>query len=199
MKNSAMRFGVCAGAGVGLLVAVVAAGQRAVEPQEARKGGVPAVFAGSGSNVAQGFTELVTTSKNGDAVWVYSLQTGHWHKQTIPDGQGRISPTIGTGVVAFRTRTMIFACSSQTGAWDSIEVGELPGQPTVGRSMATLRAGNKIYAFSSETGAWDSVELAEGEVGNLTLGSVAMFETGSKVYAFSPKTGHWAMVDRDKP
>jgi hypothetical protein len=198
MKSSSMRFAVCVAPAVGLLVAAVAAGQRAAEPQ-VQNGAVPAVGAARNSAVTQGFSEMVTVSKEGDAVWLYSLQTGRWHKQAIPADQGPISPIVGFGVVAFRTRTMLFACSSQTGAWDSVEIGDLPGKPTVGRNLAACRAGNKLYGFSSETGGWDSADLGEGVVGHPTVGTFAVLETGSKVYAFSVKTGNWAGVDRDKP
>jgi hypothetical protein len=191
MKISSSCLAVCT-ASIGLLVAAVAAGQRAVELTQVPSGGGPAV-----SKVTQGFSELVTVSKGGDAVWLYSLQTGRWHKQVIPANQGPVSPVVGFGVVAFRTRTMAFACSSQTGAWDSVELGDVPGLPIVGKNMAVIRAGNKLYGFSSETGGWDSVELGDKEVGHPNVGIVAVLETGSKVYAFSPKTGNWAVVDRE--
>ena len=196
MKRSSMRIAVCAAAASGLLVV---AGQRAAVLSQVPNGGVPAVGAVPASETTQGFSEIVTVSKGRDAVWLYSMQTGRWHKQAIPADQGPVSPTVGIGVVAFRTRTMVYACSSQTGAWDSVELGDVRGQPIVGRNLAVFRAGNKLYGFSSETGAWDSVELGEGEVGHPTLGTFAVLETGSKVYAFSPKTGNWAVVDRDKP
>ena len=182
---------------MGLLFVAIAAGQREQAPVPI--GGLAAGGAQPASAVIQGFTELVTVSKRRDAVWLYSLQTGHWHKQVIPEGQGPVIPTVGMGVAAFRTRTMVFACSSLTGAWDSVDLGDAPGVPIVGKNMAALRAGDMLYAFSSETGAWDSVALEEGTAGNLSLGAVALFEAGSKIYAFSPKTGHWAVVDRDDP
>jgi hypothetical protein len=181
--------------GMGLIVGMVAMAQRAdVKPQPGlfgQGGGAPA------GNVVQGFTELVTVSKAGDAVWLYSPQTGHWHKQAIPANQGQVRPVVGMGIVAFRTRSIVYACSSLTGAWDSVEIGDLPGQPVVGRNMAAFRAGNKLYGFSAETGAWDAIELAEGDAGHPTVGFVAVLETGSRVYAYSPKTGHWAVVDRE--
>lgn len=199
MKSSSTRFALCAAPAIGLLLAAVASGQRATGLPQGPNGILLAVGAASASAVTQGFTEMVTVSKGGDAVWLYSLQTGRWHKQAIPADQGPVSPTIGMGVVDFRTRTMVYACSSQTGAWDSVEVGDAPGKPTVGRNLAAIRAGNKLYGFSSETGGWDSVELGEGETGHPTIGTFAFLETGSKIYAFSAKTGNWAVVDRDKP
>jgi len=194
MQRSSIRIAVAAV--VALLV--VAARHVTVLSQDPTVG-VPAAGAARSSGVTQGFSEMVTVSKGGDAVWLYSLQTGRWHKQAIPADEGPVKPVVGFGVVAFRTRTMVYAGSSQTGAWDSVELGDVPGQPIVGRNLAAFRARNKLYGFSSETGAWDSVELGEGEVGHPTLGTFAWFETGSKVYAFSTKTGNWAVVDRDKP
>lgn len=199
MKSSAICFALCTAPAVGLLFGAVAAGQRAPEQPQVPIAGVAPARARPASAVTQGFTEMVTVSKNGDVVWLYSVQTGHWHKQTIPAEQGPIKPVVGMGVVAFRTRTMVFACSSLTGAWDSVEVGDIPAQPTVGTNVAAFRAKNKLYGFSSETGAWDSVELGEGIAGHPTVGTFVIFETGSKVYAFSPKSGHWAVVDRDTP
>ncbi len=181
-----------------LCVAAAAVGQRAVEPPlgpALRKGG----RAGSESPVTQGFSELVTVSKNGDAVWLYSFATGVWHKQAIPENEGPVSPIIGRGVVVFRTRTRAYGCSSETGVWDSVELGEERGQPTVGINVAAFRAGNKLYAFSSKTGKWDSAELAEGETRHPTVGTIALLEAGTKIYAFSPNAGKWAVVDLDNP
>jgi hypothetical protein len=194
MKRSSIRIAVAA-----VVALFVVVSQRATVLSQVRNSGAPRVGAVPAAAVTQGFSEIVTVSKAGDAVWLYSVQTGKWHKQAIPAEQGPARPTTGIGVVAFRTRTMVYACSSQTGAWDSVELGEEPGQPTVGRNIAVFRAGNKLYGFSAEIGVWDSVEMGDGEAGQPTLGAFAYLETGSKVYAFSPKTGKWAVVDRDKP
>jgi hypothetical protein len=201
MQRASMRLAAAA-----VVVLGIVAAQRATVLSQVPPGGAPfggkisngvgGAGAAPASSVVQGFTEIVTISKAGDTVWLYSLHTGKWHKQTIPADQGRPKPTVGFGLVAFRTRTMVFACSSQTGAWDSVDVGDLPAQPTVGKNMATFRAGNKLYGFSAETGAWDAIEVGEGEAGHPTLGAFAILETGSKVYAFSPRTGTWAVVDR---
>ena len=200
MKRISMLSALCAVVGTGLIVGAVAVGQRpGVNPQAA------ALVAQNGraafSNLTQGFSEIVTVSKAGDAVWLWSVQTGHWHKQAIPADQGQPHPIVGIGVVAFRTRSMVYACSSQTGAWDSVELAEGDaGHPTVGKNTVAFRAANKLYGFSSETGFWDSVELAEGDAGHPTVGGIgAWLEAGSKIYAFSPKTGNWAVVDREKP
>jgi hypothetical protein len=180
---------------------IVAAGQQpGVEP---RAGAVapPDGAAVARSNISQGFSEIVTVSKAGDVVAVYSIHTGRWHKQKIAAEQGRPSPVIGNGVVAFRTRSMVFACSSETGAWDSVELADgVRGAPIVGTKMAVFRGGNALHGFSAVTGAWDSIEIdAEAADYPTVSGGCAYLETASKVYAFSPKTGNWAMFDREKP
>jgi hypothetical protein len=199
MKRSSMPIALFAVPAIGLLVAAMAFGQRPNETSQVPIGGLPGGPARE-SALVQGFSEMVTVSKNGETVWLFSFQTGCWHKQAIPKGQGPIKPTVGRGVVAFRTRTMMFACSSQTGSWDSVEIGDVLAQPTVGTSVAAFRAKNTVYAFSSETGTWDSMELDEGVAGHPTVGfSFAVLDSESKTYAFSGKRGKWAMVDRDKP
>ena len=199
MKRFSIRIAAFAVSAIGLLVAAVAFAQRADEALPFN----PGVFPGGpvrNSGLIQGFSEMVTVSKNGEAVWLFSFQTGSWHKQSIPKDQGPIRPTLGRGVVAFRTRTMMFACSSQTGTWDSVEIGENRAQPTVGFNVIAFRSGNTIYAFSSESGAWDTIELSEGTAGHpIVGGNYALLESDSKIYAFSGKQGKWAMVDRDKP
>ena len=95
---------------------------------------------------------------------------------------------------------MMFACSGLTGAWDSVELGDLKAYPTVGFNVTAFRAGNKIYAFSADSGKWDSAELEPDDVGNPSVGlNTSFFETKSRIYAYSGKYGKWDMVDRDKP
>ena len=200
MTRPLMHFVACSTVAISLIVAAIAFGPRGVASAQTPIEGESIVGLAPRSGVIQGQGEMVTVSKNGEAVWVFSFETGRWHKQAIPEGQGRISPTVGRGVVAFRTRTMMFACSGLTGAWDSVELGDLKAYPTVGFNVTAFRAGNKIYAFSADSGKWDSAELEPDDVGNPSVGlNTSFFETKSRIYAYSGKYGKWDMVDRDKP
>ena len=199
MNGYSTRSTAFAWSAIGLLVIAMAWGQCIAQPQQTPDVEVPAAGIAQKSAVVQGFSEMLTTSKSGDAVWLFSMETGRGHKQTIPADQGRFAPTVGRGVVAFRTKTMMFACSSQNGSWDSVEIGKVPAQPTVGFNVVAFRAANTIYAFSSESGSWDSVELGDDVKGHPTVGANwALLETGSKIYAYSGKRGKWSVVDRDE-
>jgi hypothetical protein len=198
MKRISLLLAACIVAGIGL---IVAAEQKPAQEQRANPAALLNGPAIAKSNIAQGFSEIVTVSQAGDVVAVYSIHTGRWHKQRIAADQGEPHPSIGVGVVAFRTRSMIYACSSETGAWDSVELPDgVLAIPTVGKEMAVCRGGKTLYGFSAVTGAWDSIELDAGVAEHPTMsGGCAYLESGSKVYAFSSKTGNWSMFDRAKP
>jgi hypothetical protein len=156
MKRISPRFAAFVVAGVGLVVTAIASAQRPSEkpPEGGLFGGMP--------GVTQGVTEMVAVSEAKDVVVAYSAYTGRWHKQPIPAGIDKVSYTVGTGIVAFRTKNTLYGFSSEKGSWDSIEVGEnVAGSPTVGFNMAHLKTESKIYVFSRMAGNWSMIDLSK--------------------------------------
>ena len=86
---------------------------------------------------------------------------GPWITQDLREPvEGRASPIVGPGTVAYGLGRYVYAFSPGAGRWGVLELPEgIPARPIVGPGTVTVEWAGHIDTFNAKTGAWTDIDI----------------------------------------
>jgi hypothetical protein len=86
----------------------------------------------------------------------YSVDAGNWVIQKLAEpAEGVASPIVMQQVVVYAVGRRIYAFSTVTGSWDTLELDEA-APPTVENYRAWVYNKDRLWVFTAKTGKWST-------------------------------------------
>lgn len=110
-------------------------------------------------------------------IFAFGNSYGKWVRAEFPEQPKEVRPTMGFGVVAFKTRDAIFGVHENSKKWGRLVIPEgsrKMAKYTVGTNTLHAEVDKKLYILSSTTGEWTSPDepiTYEGPVEATTQGT----------------------------